>query len=417
MTQLSETLESDSSNRTATTSGAMETVDVVAAAQALKPQLAAAAVAVDRDRTIPREHYHALRDARLFDILKPKKYGGLELSVHEHALVTLELAEVCASTAWVYSILAGDNMIILGYPEETQDEIWGENRHATLAGSIFLNPHSGATKVKGGYRLTGRWGFNSGSDFAEWLVLTAAVDGGDVPYSFLLPTSDATIVDDWFPTGMRGTGSRTVETHDLFIPEHRAMPGAEVFAREDRKALHPTFDALHTPSGGYGKFGFAGVAVGAANGAVKHFMDTAAGSTRVATALGGQLRLIDQDYVACEFAEAAEHIRMATQTIVESSKRVAQQVRRREPVTRMQLAQDFLENAYVTSAAVRTVQTVSALLGAKTGFPEHPVSRAKRDIEMLSHHVTLNWRQAAVQFTAATCNPTDASSEGLAKPR
>lgn len=417
MTQLSNTLDAAERVPLAAVPASADSIDVVAAAKALKPLLAKTAVEVDRDRAIPLEHYHALRDARLFDILKPKKYGGLELSVHEHAVVTLELAEACASTAWVYSILAGDNMIICGFPEETQDEIWGENRHATLAGSIFLNPLSGAKKVDGGYRLSGRWGFNSGSDFAEWLVLTAAVDGGDIPYAFILPTSEATIVDDWFPTGMRGTGSRTVVTEDLFIPEHRAMPGAEVFARDDRKALHPTFDALHTPSGGYGKFGFAGVAVGAANGAVQHFKDTAASSTRVATALGGQLRLIDQDYVAAEFAEAAEHVRMATQTIEQSSRRVAEQVSRREPVTRMQMAQDFLENAYVTRAAVSTVQTISALLGAKTGFPEHPVSRAKRDVEMISHHVTLNWRQAAVQFTAAACNPSEGEGESLAKPR
>ena len=384
--------------------------DVLAAARALKPQFAATAVQVDRERAIPREHYEALRDARLFDILKPRKYGGLELSVHEHALATLEIAEVCASTAWVYSILAGDNLIITGFPEEAQDEIWGTNRHATLAGSIFLNPLSGAKRVPGGYLLNGRWGFNSGSDFAEWLVLTAAVDGSDVPYAFLLPTSDAHIVDDWFPTGMRGTGSRTVEVSDLFIPEHRAMPGAEVFSRDDRKALHPAFDALHTPSGSYGKFGFSAVAVGAAAGAIQHFIENAASSTRVATALGGQLRLIDQDYVATEFSEAAADIAMARRMIETSSARVAEQIRRREPVTKAQLAQDFLENAHVTRLSVRAAQQISSLLGAKTGFAEHPVSRAKRDIEMIANHVTLNWRQASVQFTATVCDPSSAGA-------
>jgi hypothetical protein len=33
--------------------------------------------------------------------------------------------------------------------------------------------------------------------------------------------------------------------------------------------------------------------------------------------------------------------------------------------------------------------------------PEHPVSLAKRDIEVVSHHVTLNWRQSAVRYLAA----------------
>jgi hypothetical protein len=47
------------------------------------------------------------------------------------------------------------------------------------------------------------------------------------------------------------------------------------------------------------------------------------------------------------------------------------------------------------------VARIYSLTGAKAGYPEHPVSRAKRDIELASHHVTLNWRQAAVRYLAA----------------
>ena len=47
------------------------------------------------------------------------------------------------------------------------------------------------------------------------------------------------------------------------------------------------------------------------------------------------------------------------------------------------------------------MQRIYSLVGAKAGNPEHPVSLAKRDVEMVSHHVTLNWRQSAVQYLAA----------------
>jgi Acyl-CoA dehydrogenase, C-terminal domain len=47
------------------------------------------------------------------------------------------------------------------------------------------------------------------------------------------------------------------------------------------------------------------------------------------------------------------------------------------------------------------VQRIYSLVGAKAGNAEHPVSRAKRDIEMASRHVTLNWRQSAVRYLAA----------------
>ena len=59
--------------------------------------------------------------------------------------------------------------------------------------------------------------------------------------------------------------------------------------------------------------------------------------------------------------------------------------------------------------ALRSAQRIYSLVGAKAGNAEHPVSLAKRDVEMVSHHVTLNWRQSAVQYLAAVTQPPQAS--------
>jgi len=64
------------------------------------------------------------------------------------------------------------------------------------------------------------------------------------------------------------------------------------------------------------------------------------------------------------------------------------------------LAMQNRDNALVARVALREVQRIHALVGAKAGFPEHPISRAKRDAEMVAAHVTLNWRQAAVRYMA-----------------
>jgi hypothetical protein len=53
-------------------------------------------------------------------------------------------------------------------------------------------------------------------------------------------------------------------------------------------------------------------------------------------------------------------------------------------------------------AATAASSTRVSLVGSRAGSPAHPVSHAKRDIEMVSHHVTLNWRQSAVRYLAAT---------------
>lgn len=376
--------------------------DVLAAAEALVPLLRERAVETDEHRRISDDTYRRLQDAGFFHILKPKRYGGLEFSEHEHARVAMTLARGCASTAWVFSILSSDNMAILAFPEETQEEIWGVDTYATLAGNTNLNPKAVAVKVDGGYRLTGRWGFCSGSDFSEWLIFNAPVgDAGD-GHMFIVPRAETETIDDWFPTGMRGTGSRSMAVDDVFVPDHRVQATRDTVQKlEERRMLHPTFATMYARWPSNGRFPFASVAVGAAAGAAEHFASTAASSTRVADALGGTVQLVEQDYVASEFAEAYGEIEMAMMLIDRRSAESSERARRRATPDDADIAREQRDNALVTRIALRAAQRIFALVGARAGQSAHPVSLAKRDIEMISHHVTLNWRQAAVRYLAA----------------
>ncbi|MEA2270909.1 MAG: resorcinol 4-hydroxylase [Solirubrobacteraceae bacterium] len=376
--------------------------EVLQAAEDLVPVLREHAAQIDEDRRIPDHLYAALEDAGLFHILKPRRYAGFELSEDVHAMVTLTLARGCASTAWVFGILSGQNLAILCFPEEAQDDIWGADTYATLAGNTNLNPAAEAVRVDGGYRLTGSWGYCSGSDFAQWLIFNAPVGPGREGHMLLVPREEAETVDDWFPTGLRGTGSRTMRVTDAFVPDHRVIRTADTsFKFAERRALHPTFDAMWSPWPSHGRFTFAVCGLGAALGAAEHFAATSATATRVADALGGAVRLADQDYVASEYAEAAGELEMARLLVEQRSREAADSARRHvlpdEPV----LAQQHRDNALVTRVALREVGRLHALVGAKAGFPQHPVSRAKRDAEMVAAHVTLSWRQAAVRYLAS----------------
>ncbi|GGH41929.1 acyl-CoA dehydrogenase family protein [Microbacterium album] len=376
--------------------------DIVQAAEDLVPLLRERAAEVDRERRISEDTYRRLGDAGFFHILKPKKYGGLELSEHEHARVAMTLARGCASTAWIASILSSDNMAVLAFPEEVQEEIWGEDTYVTLAGNTNLNPKATVKRVAGGYRLTGSWGFCSGSDFSEWLIFNAPVGEDGEGHMFLVPHEDAETIDDWFPTGMRGTGSRTMAVKDVFVPEHRVQATKDTVRKlKERRALHPTFDTMYATWPSNGRFPFASCAVGAALGAAEHFAETVSTSTRVANALGGAVRLSEQEYVASEFSQAQGDIEMARLLVERRSFEASERARRRVESSEADVARELRDNALVTRTALRAVQQIFSLVGARAGSAEHPVSRAKRDIEMISHHVTLNWRQAAVRYLAA----------------
>jgi resorcinol 4-hydroxylase (FADH2) len=376
--------------------------EVIQAAEDLLPLLREHAAETDANRRIPDVVYRAMEDAGLFHILKPKRYGGFELSEHEHAMVAVTLGRACASTAWVFAILSSDNIAVLSYPEETQDEIWGEDTYATLAGNTNLNPKAKVVGVQGGYRLTGSWGFCSGSDFSPWLIFNAPVGDSGEGHMFLVPKDEAETIDDWTPTGLRGTGSRTMTVTDVFVPEHRVMRTDDTaFRLAERRELHPTFDAMYSPWPSHGRFTFAACGVGAALGAAAWFAQESGTMTRVANALGGTVNLAEQDYVATEYADAAGELDMAALLIERRSAEAADLARQHVLPDEHILAQQHRDNALVARAALREVNRIHALVGAKAGFPEHPVSRAKRDAEMVAAHVTLNWRQASVRYLAS----------------
>lgn len=178
---------------------------------------------------------------------------------------------------------------------------------------------------------------------------------------------------------------------------------------QERRALHPSFDAMYAHWPSNGRFPFASVAVGAAWGAIEHFAATVASGTRMANALGGAVRLADQDYVASELAEAAGDVQMAMLLVEKRSFESAERARQRRVPSEAGLARDARDNALVTRVALRSVQRIYSLVGAKAGNPEHPVSLAKRDVEMVSHHVTLSWRQSAVRYLAATAQTGEPS--------
>ncbi|MGH2850201.1 MAG: acyl-CoA dehydrogenase family protein [Solirubrobacteraceae bacterium] len=370
------------------------------------PLLRAQAIDADANRAISTEAFQSLADAGLFHILKPHRYAGFELSEHEHAMVALALASACASTAWIFSILSSHNMVALSYPEQAQDEIWGENTYATIAGNTTLNPEATVVESAGGYRLSGRWGFCSGSDFTDWLIFNAPVGASREGHMFLVPQADGERIDDWTPTGLRGTGSRSMRVTDVFVPEHRVVRTADTALRlDERRQMHPSFDAMYTPFPSHGRFTFSSVGVGAALGAVEYFAQSVGAMTRVATAHGGTVRLADQDYVATEFADVAGEVELAALLVERRSFEAAERARQHVIPDERQLARQHRDNALVARISVRALQRLQALVGAKAGFPEHPISRAKRDAELVAAHVTLNWRQAAVRYLASAGPP------------
>ncbi len=199
--------------------------ELVARARALQPLLTANAVKGEADRRVAEESIQAMVDAGLFKLAVPRRYGGYETSVRTMLEVSAAVGEADGGTAWVLTLVNVCAWLVGLFPERAQDEIFGADPGALVSG--VLAPTATAVRVDGGWRVTGKWFYNSGSWHATWAGLGFPVtdDEGEVVNQglALIPRSDLGLEDTWFVAGMRSSGSNCLVADDVFVPEHRVM--------------------------------------------------------------------------------------------------------------------------------------------------------------------------------------------------
>ena len=103
-------------------------------ARVLTPLLKERALQTEKDRMVSAEVIAAIADAGIFQLLQPRRFGGLEGGFEEFVRINIELARGCGSTAWCAAIAMIHNWVVGLYPLETQEEVW-QDRAALICGS------------------------------------------------------------------------------------------------------------------------------------------------------------------------------------------------------------------------------------------------------------------------------------------
>ena len=278
---------------------------ILDAARALVPVLAAREAETLAARRVPDATIAAYRGAGLLDVLKPRRYGGLAMGFGVFSETVEILAGGCASSAWVYAVLGEHQWILACMSERAQDDVWGDDG-AGLASSS-LAPRETARAVDGGWRLGGRFPFSSGCLNAQWAIIGARCEdaAGNRPTRYVLvPLRETEILDDWDVLGLRGTGSRSLLLHDVFVPAHRldgTTPGA---------AVHPDYPLLRAPRGLLVPFSLPCVAFTLGRKALALVSDS------LRTRLSRGTRLVSEsEVVQQQLGEAAAEIETAVLTL------------------------------------------------------------------------------------------------------
>jgi alkylation response protein AidB-like acyl-CoA dehydrogenase len=198
-------------------------VTLVERITALVPALRRSAPEAEQARRIPAATLDMLDDTGVFRMMAPRRVGGEEADFDTQCRALAEVARGCPSASWVATIYSAMVWVASTYPDEAQDEVFAAGV-PRIAG--VFSPTGTAVRLDGGLLLNGRWPFNTGCHGAQWTVIVALVNtasGDPVPSCLLVRSAELTVLDDWYASGMAGTGSNTVVAKDVFVPAHRAL--------------------------------------------------------------------------------------------------------------------------------------------------------------------------------------------------
>ena len=221
-----------------------------AVCQELARDFATRASAHDREASLPRENYDALRHAGLFGLTVPQQFGGLGAGFLGHVLAAEELAQGCPSTALTFNMHCSALGFIIDDPA-VPDAIkqraadlavkdrqliaatFSEPGTSSLIFSTYL-PTLHAQRVNGGYRLNGRKVFVSMIEAADYVYLVARPAEAESPLASMgllvsrsLPGQRVERV--WDTLGMRATCSDTLIFEDCWIPEEAVCSQTDQF--------------------------------------------------------------------------------------------------------------------------------------------------------------------------------------------
>jgi acyl-CoA dehydrogenase len=155
---------------------------------------------------------------------------ALALSMHTHTLATLvwRWRHANAPVEPFLRRVAAEELVLV-----------------TSGGSDFLAGSGAAEKVEGGYRVTARKVFGSGSPGAHVLMTMAIHDDPEagrtvIHFPVPLEAPGVRIADNWQALGMRGTGSHDILLEGVFVPD------AAVGVRRPPGRWTPLFDVIYS---------------------------------------------------------------------------------------------------------------------------------------------------------------------------
>jgi 3-hydroxy-9,10-secoandrosta-1,3,5(10)-triene-9,17-dione monooxygenase len=366
--------------------------DLLDQARHLVPTLAERAAATTIGRNVPSETIGDFHRTGILRVLQPRRFGGLQLRFCLFSRIVEALTQGCASSAWVYAVLGEHQWIIASYPLQAQIDVWGDDPLAVASSS--LAPRSVATRVAGGWRVSGLYSFSSGCRHARWAIIGAFLGKAGDPHSvgyLLVPFTEIEIIDDWHVLGLAGTGSRSLRLRDVFVPEHRCVLLDDLHAGTPPGArVHPDYKVLRAPRGLLVNYSLPPVSIALGQRA----LEVAVAGLRGRVSRGVR-RMAASEFVQVAVGEAAAAIDAATLTMWNGRQAAEELLAAGEPIPPDVVLRARRDMTHAQHQVQWAIERLVEVCGARSVYDADALASIRRDVLTLLTHIIAS-RQAAM---------------------
>lgn len=345
-----------------------------AALEALLPEIRQRRKEFEKQQHISPDIIQRFKEIGVYRALVAKRFGGDEKSPAEFCRLIERIAEADGSAGWVASFGIG-GVYLAALPLATLEKLYANGPDVVFAGGIF--PPQPAELVDGGFKVSGRWSWGSGSMGAEVVgagILPKNAEGSGLPRMAVMPREKVQIVPNWDVMGLLGTGSHDIVVKDVVVPEEWT------FVRGGAASLD-------TPLYRYPTLSFAAqvltvVGLGIGRAAINEVLGMAAGRASVT----GAPNLGERIYVQLEIARIEAELRAARSWFYEAIDDVWQVLLAGGTPTDHQVSMLRLSTTHASRVGADVARRAQMLSGGTGVYESSPLAAQVRDAQMITQH-------------------------------
>lgn len=366
-----------------------EIAEVLDRVKEILPQIAEAAAAGEQERRVSPGIVEALQRTGAMSACRPQRYGGPEASLREMLEISSAVGRADGGTAWMLMLANVGSWLASLLPQEAQKEIFGDNPDVIVTG--VLAPTGSAAREDGGYRVSGKWFYNSGSWYTDWAIVGFPIldEQGNLVNQAVgfLPRAEYEIEETWFVAGMKASASNAIIATDVYIPDHRL-----IFLPPAIEGTYPSETAAQEPAH---RAGFVpvlaavllGPTLGVAEAALDYVASRAASKSVAYTFFQSQQ---ESTTVQVEIARAAQLIDACRALLFDVADRVDQWAADGHYPDFVERARIRGNTGFVAEQLPRAVEQLTVAHGSASYADSSPLQRYWRDVKVGASHAVVN---------------------------